>query len=230
MAGLPPTQIAGLTGDLDLIGQDGAVCLTGPLPTLTRLDCVAYGAFMGTGFPTGPPAAPTQFGETLERTITRGCATAIDGPDDSDNSAADFALSTRQPRNNAIQPVEQTCANAGVGGNPSLKCRGKEATLRGTASKDNLKGTAKRDVVAAGGGNDTVSGLKGNDVVCGEGGKDKLRGGKGKDLLVGGAGADTLAGGASKDTLLGQAGKDVCKGGPATDSAKKCETEKKVWD
>lgn len=195
------------------------------------VDCVSWGgpAFTGSAnlpdkaTPVGQPMTTTL---AFRRSITRGCTTLLEAGDDTNNNQADFAPVQEGPTPNSAQPTEQTCANAGVAGNASLKCQGKEATLRGTAQKDVIRGTAQRDVIAAGGGNDTVSGLKGNDLICGEGGKDTLRGGAGKDLLAGGPGADLLAGGAKKDKLLGQAGRDVCKGGAAADSASKCETEK----
>lgn len=215
--------------DLNLVGQDGAVCLTDPAPALTNLDCVAYGSYTNsTGLPVGTPATAAQFGQTIGRAITRGCATALDKADDTDNSAADFALTTTPPVANVTVPVEKPCAGGGTTPPPgsNFKCDGEKATLIGSAGKDTIKGTPKRDVIVAFGGADTVNGGGGNDVLCGSGGKDTLRGGKGKDRLDGGGGKDLLTGGGGKDSLLGGAGKDVCKGGGAADTAKKCETEK----
>jgi Ca2+-binding RTX toxin-like protein len=225
----PAGVSADFTGNIELLGGDGAVCLTGPSPALTRLDCVAYGNFTASGFPTGTPAVPTQYDETLQRKITGGCTTALDAADDTNNSAADFALTTDPPRNNSATPTEKTCAGKGGTKPPpgsNFKCDGQKVTLIGSAAKDSIKGTAKRDVIDALGGADTVNGGGGNDVLCGSAGKDTLRGGKGKDRLDGGKGKDLLVGGASKDILLGGAGKDVCKGGAAADTGKKCETEK----
>jgi Ca2+-binding RTX toxin-like protein len=226
----PAGESADFTGDVELLGEDGAVCLTGPSPALTRIDCVAYGNFTASGFPTGTPAVATSYDATLQRKISRGCVTALDGADDTDNSAADFALTTDLPRNNATVPTEKPCAGKGSGTVPppgsNFTCDGKKATLIGSSGKDAIKGTKKRDVIDTLGGSDTVSGGGGNDVLCGSGGKDTLRGGSGKDQLDGGKGKDLLVGGASKDTLLGGAGKDVCKGGAAADIGKKCETEK----
>ena len=208
----------------------GAVCFDS-IP----VDCFSWGGAAFTGSSTGrlpdrsaPYGNPLPTTFALRRDIGRGCATLLEAGDDTNDNQADFDTAQEDPTPNSRQPTEQTCQKPGVAGNASLKCQGKEATLRGTAQKDVIKGTAQRDVIAAGAGNDTVSGLKGNDLICGEDGKDTLRGGAGKDLLAGGSGADLLSGGASKDKLLGEAGRDVCKGGPASDSAKKCETEKKV--
>ena len=47
---------------------------------------------------------------TLERTITRGCATALDIADDTNNSAADFRAAAQPPRNNAATPTEKGSA------------------------------------------------------------------------------------------------------------------------
>lgn len=69
-------------------------------------------------------------------------------------------------------------------------CRGKKATIVGTAGKDRLVGTGKADVIVALGGNDLVKARGGNDVVCGGAGKDKLVGGAGRDVLLGGPGRD----------------------------------------
>lgn len=71
-------------------------------------------------------------------------------------------------------------------------CRGRPATIVGTAGKDRIRGTAKADVIVALGGNDVVKGRGGNDVICGGAGKDKLDGGAGKDVLVGGPGKDVM--------------------------------------
>jgi hypothetical protein len=95
---------------LQMTGQDGAVCFTyNDPPNYTPIDCVAYGNYMGSLPGVGTPAAPTAFESTLERSITKGCATALDTADDTDNSSADFALSTNPPRNNAATPTETVC-------------------------------------------------------------------------------------------------------------------------
>jgi hypothetical protein len=96
--------------DLQMTGQDGAVCYTeNNPPTYTPIDCVSYGNFTGTISSAGIPAVQTAFESTLERSITNGCATALDAADDTNNSSADFALSTNPPRNNATAPTETLC-------------------------------------------------------------------------------------------------------------------------
>jgi hypothetical protein len=231
-----------LIGDTGVPGRDFTLDLTPYMETGSSLiaagavcfetiDCFSWGGAAFTGAANLPDRAtpygnplPTTF--ALRRSIARGCPTLLEASDDTNDNQADFQPGQEDPTPNSTAPTEQSCENAGVGGVPSLRCRGRLTTLRGTAGKDNLKGTAKRDVIAAGGGNDSVAGLKGNDLICGEAGRDRLRGGRGKDLLAGGSGADRLSGGAGRDKLLGQAGRDVCKGGPAADIGRRCETEK----
>jgi RTX calcium-binding nonapeptide repeat (4 copies) len=222
--------------DLQMTGQDGAVCYAeNNPPTYTPIDCVAYGNYMGSLPGVGTPATPTPFESTLERSITKGCATALDLADDTNNSSADFALSTNPPRNNAATPTETLCAPSGGGGGTggpgtgvpgpvapgqaAPACKGKQTTILGTDGPDQFAGTAAADVISALGGNDTVTALAANDVVCGGPGKDTLKGGKGKDTLLGQKG---------KDTLKGGGGRDLCKGGKGTDAAAKCELEKSI--
>ena len=82
-------------------------------------------------------------------------------------------------------------------------CRGKKATVVGTAGKDRITGTRKADVIVALGGNDLVKGLGGNDLVCGGDGNDAVKGGPGKDHLLGEKGKDQLLGGTGRDRLVG---------------------------
>ena len=190
--------------DLQMTGEDGAVCYTNnDPPTYTPIDCVSYGNFTG-NLPAGTPAVRTPFESTLERGITRGCPTALDPADDTNNSSADFALSTKPPRNNATAPTETPCP-AGA----TTVCAGKAITMTGSNGSDKLVGTPAADVIAGQGGNDVIKGLAGNDVLCGGAGKDRLLGGKGKDKLLGQAGKDTLKGGPGKDRLKGGPGKDT---------------------
>jgi hypothetical protein len=194
--------------DLRETGQDGAVCFAqNNPPSYTPIDCVAYGNYTGSSLPVGAPAVATPFESTLERGITRGCPTALDPADDTNNSAADFALSTNPPRNNATAPTEKVCPTIPPGG--ISVCAAKPVTISGTNGADKLAGTAAPDVIAGQGGNDVIKGLAGNDTICGGSGKDKLLGGKGNDKLLGQAGKDTLKGGPGKDKLKGGPGKDV---------------------
>jgi Ca2+-binding RTX toxin-like protein len=214
-------------GQLQLVGQDGAVCYESPPPMNVVIDCVAYGAFTATGFPTGSPAVATQFGQTLERGIGRGCPTALDPLDDSNDSAADFALSTRPPRNNATPPTDTVCppGTPGSSSNPippggTTTCGGKPITMSGTNGADKLSGTPGADVIAGQLGNDVIKGLAGKDSICGGRGRDRLLGGKGNDKLLGEAAKDTLKAGPGKDTLKGGPAADTLKGGPGADKLK----------
>jgi hypothetical protein len=111
-----------------------------------------------------------------------------------------------------------TCAAPGPG-STSVFCKGKPATIVGTAGSDVRTGSRGRDVIVGLGGSDRLSGLAGNDLICGGKGKDNLSGGKGKDKLYGQKG---------RDRLRGKAGKDLCVGGPGKDKAKACEKTKSI--
>ena len=55
-------------------------------------------------------------GQSLVRTITRGCATLLDTADDTNSSAADFALGPAIGRNNAATPIVQKPCPTGSAG------------------------------------------------------------------------------------------------------------------
>ena len=196
------------------IPTQGAVCYDeNPTYNGTNgIDCVAWGNFTGSAHPLSSPALPVALpggnlgtSQSLVRTISRGCATLLDPPDDTNNSAADFAPGAPIGRNNAATPTEKACTTAAA----APPCGGKAATIIGTNGNDNLTGTARADVIAGLGGNDVIKGLAGNDTLCGGPGKDKLLGGRGNDKMLGQAGKDTLKGGPGKDKLKGGPGKDV---------------------
>jgi hypothetical protein len=115
----------GLTpGQLDPTG--GAVCWE-------SFDCAAWGNFSGSlSSPAGPPAAPLGIpdGMALRRTIAPGCATLLEEPDDTNNSAADFADAFPNPRPNSVPPAEHACSStqgsgSGGGGAPQTSFRRK---------------------------------------------------------------------------------------------------------
>ena len=103
------------------------------------------------------------------------------------------------------------------------RCKGRTATIVGTAASETIAGTPKGDVIAAGAGNDRVRGKDGRDVVCGGKGADRLAGGRGGDDLLGQGGRDRLRGQLGKDFIVCGAGKDRAKGGPGRDVTIKCE-------
>jgi hypothetical protein len=83
----------------------GAVCWE-------TLDCVSWGSFGGSlPSPAGSPAVPggVPDGMALRRTITPGCATALEQGDDRDDSATDFSVVFPAPRPNAVKPTERVC-------------------------------------------------------------------------------------------------------------------------
>jgi hypothetical protein len=106
---------------LNVVNTGGTVCYSSsPLGTAAALDCVAYSSGP-TMFPTPPPSAygtPVSLpggdltGKTLARSISRGCPTALDPADDTNNSAADFTVGTGNPRGNAVAPTETPCPPA----------------------------------------------------------------------------------------------------------------------
>jgi hypothetical protein len=90
------------------------------------LDCVAWGNFVGNIHPLSSPALPTVLGgvglapgQTLVRSISRGCPSALDAADDTNSSVGDFALGTANPRNNAATPTEVPCTTPP----PKKKCK-----------------------------------------------------------------------------------------------------------
>jgi hypothetical protein len=127
--------------DLQMTGQDGAVCYTeNDAPTYTPIDCVSYGNFTGNIPSAGAPAIATPFESTLERKITAGCPTALDGPDDT-NQGSDFALSTNAPRNNTMAPTETICPSSTTPPPPTKKkkCKKKKHRSAEVAKKKKCK-------------------------------------------------------------------------------------------
>ena len=114
--------VGGVTADfnagvnLNVDNTGGTVCFTDSSITV-KLDCVAFDGTGGAAVtvPSGanfgtPFALPgvNLDGQSLIRTISRGCATALDTADDT-NSAADFSLGAGSPRNNSATPTETPC-------------------------------------------------------------------------------------------------------------------------
>lgn len=80
-----------------------------------------------------------------------------------------------------------TSLSAPVSAGEGPTCRGRAATIVGTAENDVIVGTSADDVIVAGDGGDLVKARGGDDVVCGDDGPDRLDGGPGDDVLDGGA-------------------------------------------
>jgi len=95
-----------------LLASGGAACWEG-------LDCVTWGSFDGSlPSPAGSPVPSPPDGMALGRTISRGCAAALDSADDTDSAMADFGPVAPTPRPNSLAPTEPGCGSGGasVGG------------------------------------------------------------------------------------------------------------------
>jgi hypothetical protein len=79
------------------------------------VDCVSWGTGTTATLPgtAGTPASALSSGMALRRTIAPGCPTLLESGDDTDNSAADFSLTSPGPRNNSVTPTEVPCTPAG---------------------------------------------------------------------------------------------------------------------
>lgn len=94
-----------------------------------------------------------------------------------------------------------------------------ERPLSGGPGGDRISGGAGGDLINGGGGADTLLGLGGGDLMRGQAGRDSLSGGAASDVLLGGGGPDRMQGGAARD---------FCNGGGGTDTARSCNTTRKV--
>jgi hypothetical protein len=144
------------TGQLSPAG--GAVCWE-------TIDCVSWGSFAGSlPSPAGTPVAPVGVpdGMALRRSIARGCATALDTADDSDQSQADLEAVFPAPRPNAVAASEKTCTGTGGGGSgppaddhgapqtmlrrkPSKRTRDRTPTFRFSSSEAGSRFECKLD-------------------------------------------------------------------------------------
>jgi len=108
-------------GVANLDNAGGAVCYA-------AIDCVSWGGFTGNlPSPAGTPAASVPESQSLTRTIARGCATALDAPDDTNVSSADFGITTTPtPRPNATVPTEKLCGGDTTPPNTKFKPKPKK--------------------------------------------------------------------------------------------------------
>jgi hypothetical protein len=129
------------------VATNGAVCYNELGLGMGGIDCVAWGTFTQTVENLSSPGLPA-FGtglagnQSLVRTIARGCATALDAPDDTNNSAADFSLAAPIGRPNATAPTEVECK-------PTVpvkkkKCKKKKRKKKGSAKKSHADDAAKK--------------------------------------------------------------------------------------
>jgi hypothetical protein len=117
----------------------GAVCFNEANLGVGGIDCVSWGNFTGvTSSLSGNPAVPgTGIGadQSLIRGITRGCATALDAADDSDNSAGDFAIAPAIGRPNAGTPTEKLCTPVKKKKKKKCKKKAKKKSASSAAKK-----------------------------------------------------------------------------------------------
>ena len=108
--------------NLNAIEAGGAVCY---LSEPGFSDCMSWGNFSANstlvtnyGTSAGTPAPALSSGTSLRRSIAAGCQSLLEPGDDTDNSAADFAVASPNPRNNASPPIETPC-----GAKAKTKCK-----------------------------------------------------------------------------------------------------------
>ena len=100
-----------------------------------------------------------------------------------------------------------------------VTCRGRAATITGTAAPDVLRGTEGDDVIAGLDGDDTIHASDGNDIICGGESDDDIFGEEGNDVLDLGetSGGDRADGGPGDDFFLPtDSGQNVIEGGPGS--------------
>jgi hypothetical protein len=133
-----------ISTNLQVVNTNGATCFLDTTVPLKGLDCVDWGAPMGgpaLPSPAGTPTLPGGFGNntSISRNIIRGCATALDPADDTNNSIADFFLMTSSPRSNSVAPTEKPCATA-----VKKKCKKKKAKRKSGAYEAKKKKCKKK--------------------------------------------------------------------------------------
>jgi hypothetical protein len=137
--------------NLDQFKPGGAACYVSE-PGYS--DCVSWGNFSANSALTanydgsanpGTPAAALTSGMALRRSIAAGCPTALEASDDTNNSAADFAVTTPNPRPNSVAPTETTCGSStaptgypsqpsGPGATKKKKCKKRKKSSAGSGA------------------------------------------------------------------------------------------------
>ncbi|HET6570925.1 MAG TPA: hypothetical protein VFG58_05495 [Solirubrobacterales bacterium] len=120
---------------IGIAAAGGAACWAG------SIDCVSWGNFSGsTPSASGSPADPSGIpdGMALRRTLEPGCPTLLEGSDDSNDSATDFADASPSPRNNSSPIAEAACTGpaAAIDAKPAnpTNATGASFTYRATPS------------------------------------------------------------------------------------------------
>lgn len=165
--GVPPaSRDFNVDLNLDQNEAGGAVCYVSE-PGYS--DCVSWGNFTANDTLTanydssanpGTPAPALTSGMALRRSISAGCPTALDGgADDTNNSAADFAVTAPDPRPNSVTPSEMTCGSTapptgaptqpgGAGAKKKKNCKKKKRSS-GNGSAGTGTGTGNPPAYAA---------------------------------------------------------------------------------
>lgn len=110
-------------------GAGGAVCFA-------TVDCVSWGTFSGaTLSPAGTPI-PSDFSSSTDSMHRdKGDNTTLEGPDDTDNSAADFSPATPDPQNNSGAATQMSCQPVTVTDPPPPDDENVAASLQGLKTK-----------------------------------------------------------------------------------------------
>jgi len=145
----------------DILPAGGSVCFQAPGHGV--IDCARWGATTGGPVDAGPAAPAIPSGQSLERKITAGCATLLQGSDDTNNSADDFEVVAPNPEPNSQAPNETACSGGGGGGggqqggdpavtvqNLKTKTPGSKAVITGRIDPPDPGGTVKVTLFAKG--------------------------------------------------------------------------------
>jgi hypothetical protein len=118
----------------------GAVCYS-------NIDCVSWGAFTNNSVlpsPAGTPLSGLSASMVAIRGIGRGCATALDDADDTNDGPADFSFGFFPPRNNATAPTEVPCPAAALPTVHKKKCKKHKKKSSGAYSAKKKKCKKKK--------------------------------------------------------------------------------------
>jgi hypothetical protein len=225
----------------------GKVCFIGS-NFFGVIDCMSWGSYSGPSAASPSAGTGTPFnaagglvaGKSAERDISGGTNPgALDGVDDTDDSAADFDFANPSPRNNA-GATTTTAGTAGVAaGSLDFTAAATSSanrvtvtgpsggffTLRDTGAPMNPGAGCQRLTVnevrcsSAGVTRITVDTGAGNDTVNVSAAlPTRITGGTGNDSLTSGNAADTLLGGDGVDNLVALGGGDTLEGGAQDDT------------
>jgi hypothetical protein len=113
------------------------------------IDCVSWGATTLTNFlpsPTGGNVSPSGIGDgmAIRRSVSRGCATLLEGADDT-NNPVDWSEATPGPLNNDAPAGGPPCPNTTITKGPEGKTTDRTPTFRFTSTPDGADFECKLD-------------------------------------------------------------------------------------